>query len=169
MGKSIILCFAILVALLSVTAKAAEESTIGMAAYQAMYESQGPSQALPKVVVYSARGECVGITTTDQTPAPKLEGFISASLHANRRQCGLVYSEEFGVESVGPNSGTGKPVVQLVTLKEDFCSGCSAYRDVLHASSKYGVGLVIVNVDLSLAHNPGRPVAKDCPTCGKKP
>lgn len=147
-----------------------EESTIGVPPYQALYEKQGKSQALPKVLVYSPIGECIGVTTTDETPPAQLLDFIVARLKANKRQCKAVLAQEFGVTSVGAKSGTGRPTVQLIAMQEAFCTGCVAYRRILTGSSRpAGVALIIVNVDFSTAHNPPRKRTKDCPTCGKTP
>ena len=144
------------------------ETTIGMNTFKFMYESQGPNPSLPKVLVYSPKGECVGVTTADETPAEKLGEFVAQSLRLNRRQCSALYSNEFGVTEVGARSATGKPAVQLITWDEPFCGACGPYRRALSQQLPSGAELTVVHVDLTLKHNPPRDPAKVCDTCGKE-
>lgn len=145
------------------------ETTIGIKSYRSLFESQGGSKHLPKILVYSPRGECVGVTTADKTPAGKLEKFVEASLKQNKKACTAVLSAEFGQTAVGRNAGTGRPGVVFIALKGNFCNACNDYRMQFPKLTMAGFDVATFNVDLSTAHNPKLKSAKDCPTCGKKP
>lgn len=143
------------------------ESTIGMKPYKALFEGQGPSKKIPKVLVYSSRGKCVGITTGEQTLAGNLPSFIRNSLLADKRACDLTLSDKFpGGLAIG-GTGTGAPAAVFVLLKADVCPACNDYREQAQELASSGIQISIVNLDLSTQSNPVAPAdkRKPCPAC----
>lgn len=110
-----------------------QRSDITVPVYEGLYEKQGPSKSVPKMFVFSSKGECVGVTTTDQTPVTELRSFIDQSLEADNRRCEIVASDTFGVTEVGPSSVRDKPSLLLVVFNVDFCTGCDLYKRELAA------------------------------------
>lgn len=168
-GKMLSLAGALFIATTAIAAGKQSEVTIGVKAYKSLFETQGASKKLPKVLVYSPRGECVGVTTGDKTAATKLAGFVQASLKQNKKACDAVLSEEFGQNVVGRNAGTGKASIVYIGFAGDFCPACKDYRKQMLALAASGLEVATFNVDITTAHNPKVKSAKDCPTCGKKP
>lgn len=141
------------------------ENSISVAAYRLLYRDVGTAGDLPKVLVFSPKGECVGVTTG---PANELTAFITKSLSENRKQCKVVVSENFGVTKVGKDSGTNRNTVILVMLGESFCIACNEYRGVLSGNKSLNVDLKIVKIDFSKKTNVGAKSEKDCKECGKR-
>lgn len=109
-----------------------EESKISYSTYQAAFEHIGPSKELPKLLVFSSTGECVGVSD-DKTPTPdKVIDFITESLHNNHKACNAVTSSKFGVSKLGKGSGTGKPEIELLVIDNfPFCTACNEFKQTL--------------------------------------
>lgn len=170
----IIIYLTVIVSMASHNAVALEQKTnsaIGFKAYEAVYKNQGASDGLPKVLVFSPKGECVGITTVGATPTVRLTAFIDDSLKLNKKNCDIVVSDKFGVTEVGKDSGTGKSSVLLITLAESFCTACTDYKNTLIDYKRSNTNLSIVTVDLTKKLNPdAKPIKdiRDCKECSKK-
>lgn len=109
-----------------------KESKISYTAYKAAFEHLGPSKELPKVLVFSPTGKCVGISD-NKTPTPdNVISFITESLHNDRKACDAVTSSKFGVSKLGKDSGTGKPEIELLVIDNfPFCTACNAFKQTL--------------------------------------
>ena len=130
-----------------------KESKLSYAAYQAIYENQGDSKELPKIIVFSPSGKCVGVTDGKALAADKIAAFITDSLHSDRKACRAVVSSKFGVSTLGKDSGTGKPEIDLFIIDDfPFCSACDAFKQALlreSHSTLSGMQLTIMAVNLS--------------------
>lgn len=111
------------------------EHKIGFAAYTNVYEKLGTSRDVPKVIVYSSSGECVGVTDGKSIAASRLAGFITDSLRKHEKACDATISNQFGVSKPGPNAGTGKPEVYLIVFDVPFCTACNEFKTALLRAS----------------------------------
>lgn len=111
------------------------EQKISFAAYQSAYENLGASKDVPKLVVFSPTGECVGITTGKSTAAAAVVGFITDSLRKHQKKCEATISNQFGLSQPGPDSGTGKPEVYLIVFDVPFCKACNDFKTTLLRAS----------------------------------
>lgn len=125
------------------------ENTMRAGPYKELYAIQGPSDALPKILVFSAKGECIGVATADSTPADELTGFIEKSIKSNKKKCNMIVSEKFGVTTVGNDSGTGKKSIHLIIFGESFCTACAAYKKTLVEYIRPDITLKIIRIDTS--------------------
>lgn len=106
-----------------------KETVIPYVSYHYAYENAGPSKDLPKLIVFSPTGMCVGVTDGSTITADKMSNFISDSLRKGRKACDIVLSNKFGVSEPGTNSGTGKPEVMLfVSDSSTRCEACEGFR-----------------------------------------
>lgn len=125
---------------------------ISLAAYQGTYENLGSSKDVPKIIVYSPAGECVGIATGKTLRADGFVDFVSESLRKHQKACGAVLSDQLGVTKPGPDAGTGKPEVYLIVFDVPFCTACKEFKSAVRQASDSALPNVqfsIQEVDLS--------------------
>ena len=111
------------------------ESNINLTVYQSTYENLGSSKDVPKLIVFSPAGVCVGVTDTKSLGASGVVGFINGSLHRHQKACDATVANQFGVSEPGPNLGTGKPEIFLIVFDIPFCTACGEVKTALLRAS----------------------------------
>lgn len=121
-----------------------DKGTINQEVYST-YREQGTSRTLPKLLVFSSVGECVGVSDGTLQPASMVK-FIKDSLSRHQKACAMVMSNNFGVTKVGPDSGTGKSEVRLFIGPAETCASCDDFRIALLRASHSALADMHLNI-----------------------
>lgn len=129
------------------------DSTITTDAFTEVYVRQLGRQSLPRLLVYSSRGECLGtldVSFVGEYTARLGEG-IGTLLEAPASDCGLFVDGDLQVGHEASGAAPGAVVAELLVFDGGFCEACTsvepAFRSLADSHSDYR--LLITRVSLA--------------------
>lgn len=135
------------------------DSTITTDAFTEVYVRQLGRQSLPRLLVYSPRGGCLGtldVSFVGEYTARLGEG-IGTLLEAPASDCGLFVDGDLQVGPEPSGAAPGAVVAQLLVFDGGFCEACTSVEPAFRslADSHSGYRLLITRVSLAPVGGPG--------------
>lgn len=146
-----------------------QEVTVGFDLFKAIYLNGGVDGRLPRVVIYSPDGACLGVLGVESLG--RLLEDVVGLVQKPSSDCRVVIGNEPGMRSPSLAAGPGVYSGHLVVFDADFCGACQALERELRGIQRSDSPVklwTMVRVNLDTEHNPGyAPASTDCEGCEK--